>query len=318
MLKIHFINVGHGDCIVVEFKDSGRTAIIDINKSSEMDGDSYSEVLNESVGLMSPLDKAYYEIAGYTDSQVFEKAGYNIKPTNPITYIQELNVNSVFRFVSTHPHMDHLSGINELKDLISITNFWILKNDFGQDEKKLNDSQKKDWILYKKYRDTTEHQLDGITVVRPEEGNSNQFWNDDKITVLSANPALIKLAKEKNNPNIMSYVLLIEYGGKKIILGGDAEEDTWKYIHDNYKDKIKGISILKASHHGRDSGYYRPAIEVMKPTCTIVSVGKKPETDASNKYKTYSKNVWSTRWKGNIRFEIESDGEWKYWTEYDR
>ncbi len=318
MIKIHFINVGHGDCIVIEFKDTGRTAVIDINVSSEMDADSYSEVLNESFDLMDALDKAFHQISGYSDKQIFEKAGYNIKLTNTISYIQGLKTNSVFRFISTHPHMDHLSGLNELKGTLGITNFWIIKNEFSPDIGELSDSQKEDWNLYKKYRNTFEHKLDEITVVRPEEGDSNLYWNEDKITILSPNPTLVKLAKEKNNSNIMSYVLLVEYGNRKIILGGDAEEDTWKYIHENYKDKIKGVSILKASHHGRDNGFYEPAVEVMKPVCTIVSVGKKPKTDASNKYKKHSTNVWSTRWKGNIGFEIESDGKWTYWTEYDR
>ena len=46
----------------------------------------------------------------------------------------------------------------------------------------------------------------------------------------------------------------------------------------------------------------------MAPTYTIVSVGKKPETDASNKYRNYSKHVWSTRWKGNIVATLNEKG----------
>jgi len=56
----------------------------------------------------------------------------------------------------------------------------------------------------------------------------------------------------------------------------------------------------------------------MSPTVTIVSVGKKPETDASNKYRQYSTHVWSTRWKGNIIFTINDDGKVTYDTQYDR
>ena len=56
----------------------------------------------------------------------------------------------------------------------------------------------------------------------------------------------------------------------------------------------------------------------MSPEFTIVSVGKKPKTDATNKYKQYSTHVWSTRWKGNIRFELNIDGTGTYYTQYDR
>lgn len=316
MIKIHFLNVGHGDCIVVEFADKGRTAIIDINKSDKMDDTSYSELLSETIDSLDPIDKLYHQISGYTDTQLIEKAGYNVELTNPITYIQSLGISSAFRFIVTHPHMDHISGLNELKDVISITNLWIVKNSFTQDVNKLSDTQKLDWSLYLKYRNTNERELDGITVVRPTEGSSKQYWNDDKITILAPNETLLKQSKDSGNINIMSYVLLIEYGGHKIVLGGDAEESTWKYIYETYPDLIKDITILKASHHGRDSGYYQPAIKHMNPMYVIVSVGKKPDTDASNKYKQYSENVWSTRWKGNIRFEINADGTGKYDTEY--
>ena len=86
----------------------------------------------------------------------------------------------------------------------------------------------------------------------------------------------------------------------------------------NYSDKIKNITILDASHHGRDSGFHAEAVSHMNLEFVLVSVGKKPKTDASNKYRRYSDNVWSTRWKGNIRFEINPDGSGHYFTQYDR
>lgn len=41
---------------------------------------------------------------------------------------------------------------------------------------------------------------------------------------------------------------------------------------------------------------------------TVVSVGKKPETDVSNKYRQYSQEVWSTRWHGTITLHIDRSG----------
>lgn len=40
MLKIHFLNVGHGDCIIIENFDTGRNTVIDINRTKEMDNSS--------------------------------------------------------------------------------------------------------------------------------------------------------------------------------------------------------------------------------------------------------------------------------------
>ncbi|BDZ71131.1 hypothetical protein [Methanobacterium petrolearium] len=135
---------------------------------------------------------------------------------------------------------------------------------------------------------------------------------------MAPNDDLIDSANKTKKANIMSHVLLIENNGHKIVLGGDAEEKTWKHLVDIYPDELEDVTILKASPHGRDSGYYQPAVKLMNPEYTVVSVGKKPSTDASNKYRQYCENVFSTRWKGNIVFEIDNDGNMTYETQYGR
>lgn len=310
MLRIHFLNVGHGDCIIVEFIDNRRTAMIDINRTSEMDSNSANE-LAESFSIST---EAMYSTASIIAA--LESAGYDISLQDPIDYLNQKGISKIFRFISTHPHMDHLSGFNVLNKEFSVSNVWIIKNSYTQDNSKLSASQKEDWRLYKKFRDTSKNKIDNTTIIRPEEGSEADYYTEDGITVLAPNEELIEAAK--TNANEMSYVLLIKHRGKKIILGGDAEEATWEYLLENYSDELKNIDILKAAHHGRDSGYYQPAVKHMSPTVTIVSVGKKPKTDASNKYRQYCDNVWSTRWKGNIVFEISDGGEITYTTQYDR
>src|SRR5690242_19675308 len=45
-LKVHLLNVGHGDCTVIEHP-SGRLTMIDVNNSQDYDSDSLSELLAE-------------------------------------------------------------------------------------------------------------------------------------------------------------------------------------------------------------------------------------------------------------------------------
>ncbi len=318
MIKIHFLNVGHGDCIIVEFTDTKRVAVIDINRAAEFDDNTKSELENELLSSVDYLIQRQYRANLISFSELAQKAGFNAQVEDPIEYLNSKNINSIFRFISTHPHMDHLSGLNALNENKSIANLWIIKNKFIQDQSKLSDEQKKDWDFYKKYRDTSEKSLDEITVVRPDEGDLREYWKEDGIFILAPNSTLVNTAHDKDNRNIMSYVILIVYGKHKIILGGDAEEDAWKFIDEKYPELIENVRILKASHHGRDSGYYQPAVKRMNPVYTIVSVGKKPKTDATNKYKQYSTHVWSTRWKGNIVFELNSDGTGSYDTQNDK
>lgn len=283
MIKIHFLNVGHGDCIIIENLETKRNSIIDINFSKD-------------------LDKT-------TEEELKEYKSYNIALTNPIEYLQSNNITNIHRFISTHPHMDHISGIKKLSEKIGFTNIWITNHHWKPDINKLSDNQKMDWNFYQSLKNE-ESSL--IKTVHPIEGSQISYLPEDNLKILAPNKELLT----SSNANDLSYVILLEYGKRKIIFGGDAEKKTWEYIYKRYD--LSNIDILKASHHGRDSGYYQPIVKKMNSTYTIISVGKKPQTDASNKYNQYSQNVWSTRWKGNIVFKIYRNGKIEYSCEYNR
>lgn len=310
MLKIHFLNVGHGDCIIIENLDTDRVTIVDINRECNMDSSSMKEVYESISGKTF----SSFLLEGTINKQLLEKAGYSIDLQDPIDYLNEKDILSIHRFISTHPHMDHMTGISSLKN--NITNLWIVKNSYSQNIDQLSEMQKEDWAFYKKYRDTQENKLDGITVIRPEEGHERDFFTEDGIYILSPNDGIKAVAE--NNANELSYVLLVKHAGISILLPGDAEEKTWDYLVENYAHELQNVDILKAAHHGRDSGYHQEAVKLMSPLVTIVSVGKKPSTDSSNKYRQYCDNVWSTRWKGNIVLTIKDDGKIEYEHQYDR
>lgn len=66
--------------------------------------------------------------------------------------------------------------------------------------------------------------------------------------------------------------------------------------------------MLKAAHHGSESGYSESAVAWMSPSLVICSVGEKPETDASVEYRAQGAEVLSTRYNGTIIVTIEDDG----------
>jgi competence protein ComEC len=128
---------------------------------------------------------------------------------------------------------------------------------------------------------------------------------------------LVRDFDEDCESNELSYVLQYRIANRTIIFGGDAEQAAWESIHNYYGAKLK-CDVLKASHHGRDSGYYQPAVKDMSPRVVIVSVGKKPATDGSGKYAQYCHQVASTRWHGDITLEIDSDGAMTWTTSEQR
>lgn len=313
-IKLHFLNVGHGDCTIVEFP-SGRLMMVDINNSKALDEESENELINHF-----RLDSLSYRLQKLTGSDPFVEKGYDIKLTDPIDYYKSnWGSRALFRFVCTHPDMDHISGLHRLykQEQIDILNFWDSEHNFSKSDEEFenqNKYDKNDWHAYQEIRQS-ENMPKVLWLERHVE---NQFYADDGIYLLAPTKELKKLAHKKDDPNHLSYVLMVKYGKSKIILGGDATVDVWQDIYDEFGEDFLNSSVLQASHHGRESGFHEDAVKAISPIITTVSVGKKPSTDASNKYRAHSKYVWSTRWKGNIILTCHEDGQIEYEVEYDR
>jgi competence protein ComEC len=320
MVKVHFLNVGHGDCTIIEHA-SGHLTMIDINNGGDLDSDSAKSIA-EACNVQNYFVKsAVAEALGQRRWDILEKAGYQIELTNPVEFLKKMHpANNLFRYVQSHPDLDHMRGLVALNGSeVKITNFWDTNHDKDPEFHWKGDEE--EWKEYLALGDGKR----GSTVLHLLRGSTGKYYNTDQagnspgdgLEILSPTQELIKEANEAGDTNNLSYVLRLRYAGVSVIFGSDAEDKAWDSIVDHYGDDLK-CNVLKASHHGRDSGYHQEAVRRMNPQFTIVSVGKKPSTDASNKYRQYSQNVWSTRWRGNIRLEIADTGQATIYSEYDR
>ena len=103
---VHFLNVNDGDCHIIQHH-SGHTSVIDVCNA-------YTE-------------QSLVEAAGteYVAKSLGVSGNFNQKanPTNPIDYLKNLNTGSIFRYIQTHPDMDHMDGIAALFKSFSVINF---------------------------------------------------------------------------------------------------------------------------------------------------------------------------------------------------
>ena len=300
MLKVHFLNVGQGDCTVIQHP-SGRLTVVDVNNGERLDPQSLREIQMYGSPVLQRFCREYWLPSNYT-----------IRLENPIAFLKAYYPNkSIHRYIQSHPDLDHRRGLSAfVSSRIGIVNMWDTEHQKVPEFQ--SDGDLADWGAYMQMRSGG----NGVKVLQLYRGWSAAFWNKgeepldlgDGIQILSPTPELAWAAAESNSWNNLSYVLKVSYAGLDIVLSGDAEKEAWDSIVGHYGSSLK-CHVLKASHHGRDSGYHQEAVKLMSPEYTIVSVGKKPSSDASNKYRQYtSKGVWSTRWKGNITVAVNSDG----------
>lgn len=278
MAIIHFLNVKQGDCSIIRH-NSGRITVIDVCNAKPPD--TKAEKLT---ALMGMLEKG---ISGN-----FQQKKH---PVNPISYLQDHSIKEIFRYIQTHPDMDHMDGIKALFDEFSPDNLWDTDNKKEIDDTSWENSpySEVDWQFYKNLRDTKPTEgPKRLTLLDAAEGKyynigENNIPGGDGIFILAPNKELIDSANETDDDyNDCSYVLLFQSGSNRIVFGGDSHDDTWEYILDQYSDKVNNVDLLIAPHHGRDSGRSYKFLDTLKPTLTFFG-------NARSEHLAYSK--WRNR-----------------------
>jgi beta-lactamase superfamily II metal-dependent hydrolase len=279
MATIHFLNVLEGDCNIIEH-DSGHISVIDV-----CNADDGNKTYEESLVRESRERKSMF-----SSKVPATRKNYNQKatPDNPIEYLQKLTKSQIFRFIISHPDMDHLDGIKDLYGLFNPINTWDTDNnkyiDLYNFCAKYN---KEDWKFYKNIRAEKYSNTKRLTYY--SDTTPCQYWDTDCLKVLCPTKKLLKEANENSSDdyNDVSYVILFtppkKSGGHwKIIFGGDSHDASWEHIVNTYEKEVSNIDVLFAPHHGRDSQRDWSFLDSLKPTLTLMG-------NASSEYLAYEK-----------------------------
>ena len=112
MVKLHFLNVNQGDCIIIEH-DSGRVTVFDICAGNIPRA---QHTLTEAVAKILSPAKGNFRMCEH--------------PTNPLDYLSnKLARTDIWRFILSHPDMDHLDGFDALFDQFRVQHFLGLRRE---------------------------------------------------------------------------------------------------------------------------------------------------------------------------------------------
>lgn len=261
MATIHFLNVKEGDCSIIEH-NSGHKTVIDVCNASP------PKPLEEA--LMAVMAKSERGISGNFQQKKF--------PVNPVSYIRDRSMSRIFRYVQTHPDMDHMDGIEALFNAFSPTNFWDTDNTKEMPTSSWQGSpyQESDWKFYKRLRDTDPY--DDPKRLTLYSGARGQYYNQgsdgtgggDGLHILAPTKELVATANEVDEEyNRCSYVVLYRTGENSIVFGGDSHDETWDHILEHHKADVTDIDLLIAPHHGRKSGRSYKFLDILTPTLTF-------------------------------------------------
>ena len=237
-LRIHFIDVGQADSILIKNKD-------------------YSMLID---------------------------AGNNADGPLLVKYLKEQNISKIDYLIGTHPHEDHIGGLDDIINNFSIQNVYL--------PEVMTTTKTFEDVL-----DSIENNNLEITI--PIIG--------DKFTLGELNFEVIYTGTEERDLNKSSIVLKMNFGNHSYLFTGDTTEEVEKTI----LDKGLNIDILKVAHHGSKYSTCDEFLKIATPSHAIISVGEynsynHPEPETLTRLKQYTNNIYMTKDLGTII--LTSDG----------
>lgn len=316
---IDFLNVGHGDCTVIEH--DSRLTMVDVSNARTPEGNEIPEepewdeikalAAARGISTVDILVKAKLAKFGWDEY-------YRSLLVDPYAWFNnEYSGRTVHRYVQTHPDMDHMQGLAQffLWESVELINFWDVANnkEIAKEDCDGSPYDYVDWIAYQALRRgqvlKNDEFVDSHKVLKLLAGAEADFYTPDGITILNPTQEVIDSANSKGTTNDLSYILRLDYAGRRVILAGDAESGAWTSVLENWSSAELKCDILKAAHHGRLSGFHEEAVKAMEPEVVICSIGKYPSSYAKDKYEALGATVYSTRFHGSIRARLWYDGD---------
>jgi competence protein ComEC len=234
--------------------------------------------------------------------------------TDPFDYLHRLAPGRIFRFVLTHPDMDHMSGLAKLAATHEILNFWDTANDkvLAASDWAGSPYDERDWSTYQSFRASRS----SPKCVRPLTGATAECcWVQDGISVLAPSQRLVMLGNESREYNHLSYVLRVQHAGVRTVLGGDATVDAWDDILARCGSAALRAEVFLAPHHGSPDNINDRVFRHIRPDYVVVSVAAGVDYDYDYYNKLATHRVLSTKYYGTMRLEIRDHGDYTLFLE---
>lgn len=246
-LKVHFLDVGQGDCTLIE--SGGQAMLID--------------------------------------------AGNNDKGTYVQNYIQKQGIEKLDYVIGTHPDADHIGGLD-----VVLTKFDCKT------------------VIMPERENKTKTYDDVVQVIKQKRLERTAPKAGKEYTLGDARFTITAPVQENygDNNNDYSVGILLQYGEKRFLLTGDAEETSEMDMVESGMDLH--ADVYKAAHHGSRSASTEKFMNAVNPEYAIISCGEgnsygHPHSEVLNRFRQMGIKVYRTDEQGTIL--AETDGQTITW-----
>lgn len=214
-------------------------------------------------------------------------AGEVVSGSTVVDHLKGLGVKKIDYLVGSHPHSDHVGGLADVIDEFDIGEVWIPDASEGTE-------------VYGEFLDAVEAK--GCKVKKAEAGET--FVGGDagyEINVIGP-----KADAQSEDMNDYSVVLRVTYGDTSMLFTGDAAAS------DIVADNPGHVDVLKAAHHGSETGTSDDLMSSLSPSIVVLSYGEgndygHPSQSTLDAIAAVGAESYGTAVNGNIT--VTSDGK---------
>lgn len=211
-------------------------------------------------------------------------AGTNSSGQTVVKDLEDLGVTKIDYLIGTHPHEDHIGGMDDV-----IKNF-----DIG--------------IIYMpKIQTNTKTFEDVLDAVSEKSLKITSPKKGDEFEVGGARCEIMTDGiEDTSNLNLSSIVIRMTYGTQSFLFMGDAEKENEE------TRQWPQTTVLKVGHHGSSTSSSTQFLNEVQPQISVISVGKDnkyghPTKTTINKLEKIKTKIYRTDESGTIT--ITSDGK---------
>lgn len=186
------------------------------------------------------------------------------KGDSVLASIEQWEVSVLDWVVSTHPHADHVGGLDEVLERVDVIGGVYDNGDTSGTQ------------AFNNYRNAAEATTGGRRTIQA--GQVFDLGEGATATCVAANGRLIDGYQVTNvdDTNDKSVVLLVEWGDFRYVIAGDLGGYNTQYVRDvetSLAPLIGDIDVMRVSHHGSRYSTNPTWLNTLKPEAAIVSAG---------------------------------------------
>lgn len=214
-------------------------------------------------------------------SSMLIDAGTNDASEKVKNYIASQGITKLDYVVGTHPHEDHIGGLDVAINSFQVGTVYMPK---------ITNTTKTFTDVVKAIKNN------GLQAVSPKPGETFRL-GEASCTVLAPN------SSKYEDLNNYSIVIKVTFGNNSFMFDGDAEDVSEKEMLSKGFD-VKA-DVLKVGHHGSSSSTTEEFLSAVNPKYAVISVGKgntygHPHESTMNRLKAHNIPVYRTDECGTI------------------